>query len=93
VSPTLFRLPYGRNSAAAQDVIGRMGLRLLGWNVDPSDYTRPGAQAIASRVNAQARPGGIVLLHDGGGDRSQTLAALPLIIASLRAAGYTFGTP
>jgi peptidoglycan/xylan/chitin deacetylase (PgdA/CDA1 family) len=92
-SPALFRLPYGKTSPVVDEVIGRMGLRLLGWNVDPSDYTRPGALAIHSRVIAQVRPGGIVGLHDGGGDRSQTVAALPLMIASLREAGYAFGTP
>ncbi len=93
VSPSLFRLPYGRTNAVVDDVINRLGLRLLGWNVDPSDYTRPGALVIQSRVSAQVRPGGIVGLHDGGGDRSQTVAALPLMIASLRDAGYSFGTP
>jgi peptidoglycan/xylan/chitin deacetylase (PgdA/CDA1 family) len=92
-SPTLFRLPYGATNAVVDDVINRMGLRLLGWNVDPSDYTRPGALEIHARVSARVRPGAIVGLHDGGGDRSQTVAALPLMIASLRDAGYTFGTP
>jgi peptidoglycan/xylan/chitin deacetylase (PgdA/CDA1 family) len=92
-SPRLFRLPYGATNAVVDDVINRLGLRLLGWNVDPSDYTRPGALVIQARVSAQVRPGAIVGLHDGGGDRSQTVAALPLMIASLRDAGYAFGTP
>jgi peptidoglycan/xylan/chitin deacetylase (PgdA/CDA1 family) len=92
-APTLFRLPYGATNAVVDEVINRLGVRVLGWNVDPSDYTRPGALVIQARVSAQVRPGAIVGLHDGGGDRSQTVAALPLMIASLRDAGYTFGTP
>jgi peptidoglycan/xylan/chitin deacetylase (PgdA/CDA1 family) len=93
VRPTLFRFPYGRTSATANGVVGRLGLRVLGWTVDPSDYTRPGTDAIIARVAQAVRPGSIVLLHDGGGDRSQTIAAITSLITSLRAAGYVFGTP
>lgn len=93
VRPGLIRFPYGRRSAIADEVINRFGLQVLPWTVDPSDYTQPGTATIVSRVNQSARPGGIVLLHDGGGNRSQTVAALPAIIESLRGAGYEFGTP
>ena len=62
------------------------------WEVDPSDYTLPGAGAIEQRVLSQARPGSIVLSHDGGGPRGQTLAAYPRIIAALRRRGYRFVT-
>jgi peptidoglycan/xylan/chitin deacetylase (PgdA/CDA1 family) len=71
----------------------RQGLRVLGWSVDPSDYQRPPASTIASRVLSQVHPGAIVLMHDGGGDRSPTIAALPAVIAALRAQGYTFVQP
>lgn len=71
----------------------RLGWPVLGWNVDPSDYTRPGTEVIITRVASAARPGSIVLFHDGGGDRSQTAAALPAIIGALRTAGYSFGAP
>jgi peptidoglycan/xylan/chitin deacetylase (PgdA/CDA1 family) len=61
------------------------GLAELVWDVDPSDYLRPPAGVIGWRVLAALHPGAIVILHDGGGNRSQTAAALPTII---RAAGY-----
>jgi peptidoglycan/xylan/chitin deacetylase (PgdA/CDA1 family) len=93
VRPTLFRFPYGRTSPTAYGVVARLGLRVLGWTVDPSDYTRPGTDTIITRVAQAVKPGSIVLLHDGGGDRSQTVAAVAALINSLRAAGYTFGTP
>ena len=64
------------------------GLAELDWDVDPSDYLRPGAAVITRRVLAALHPGAIVILHDGGGNRSQTVAALPAIIAGIRAAGY-----
>jgi peptidoglycan/xylan/chitin deacetylase (PgdA/CDA1 family) len=57
--------------------------------VDPSDYLRPGAGVIANRVLSALHPGAIIGIHDGGGDRSQTVAALPTIIIGIQAAGYT----
>ena len=60
------------------------GLATVGWNVDPSDYTQPGTATIVHRVLEQVRPGSIIISHDGGGPRSQTLAAYPAIIAALR---------
>ena len=62
------------------------------WNVDPSDYTQPGSGAIEQRVLAQVRPGSIIISHDGGGPRGQTLAAYPGIIAALRSRGYRIVT-
>jgi peptidoglycan/xylan/chitin deacetylase (PgdA/CDA1 family) len=59
------------------------------WDVDPSDYLGPGATVIVDRVLSALHPGAIIGLHDGGGDRSQTVAALPAIISGIRAAGYT----
>jgi peptidoglycan/xylan/chitin deacetylase (PgdA/CDA1 family) len=50
----------------------------------------PGASVIAQRVLSALRPGAIVIMHDGGGDRSQTVAALPSIISGISAAGYDF---
>jgi len=93
VRPALFRFPYGRTSATANGVVARLGLRVLPWNVDPSDYTRPGTDTIITRVVQAVKPGSIILFHDGGGDRSQTVAAITSLITSLRAAGYSFGTP
>jgi peptidoglycan-N-acetylglucosamine deacetylase len=60
------------------------------WDVDTGDWTLPGAPAIAATVLDQTRPGSIVLMHDGGGDRSDTAEALPAVIEGLLARGYRF---
>jgi peptidoglycan/xylan/chitin deacetylase (PgdA/CDA1 family) len=62
------------------------------WSVNPQDYYRPGAKTIVSRTLANMHPGAIVLMHDGGGDRSQTVAAVNVLIHKLRARGYRFVT-
>jgi len=82
------RPPYGLSDAAVDARLRVRGLAELHWDVDPSDYLRPGAAAIARRVLAALHPGAIVIMHDGGGNRSQTVAALPAIIRGIRAAGY-----
>jgi peptidoglycan/xylan/chitin deacetylase (PgdA/CDA1 family) len=87
------RPPYGTLNQMVIDTAHNQGLRVLEWSVDPKDYTKPPAAMIASRVVGAVRPGGVVLMHDGGGDRSQTVAALPVIIARLQAEGYGFVQP
>ena len=82
------RPPYGLSDRSVDVQLGARGLAELDWDVDPSDYLRPGAALIARRVLAALHPGAIVILHDGGGNRSQTVAALPTIIHGIRAAGY-----
>ena len=84
------RPPYGRTSPGVVAQLGQRGLAELMWDVDPSDYQKPGAGVITNRVLAALHPGAIIAMHDGGGDRSQTAAALPAIIRGIRAAGYTF---
>ena len=72
-------------------VVGRLASRGLTGVLssdDPRDWTRPGTSSIVRQVLAQSSPGAIVELHDGGGDRSETVQALPAIIQGLRAAGY-----
>jgi peptidoglycan/xylan/chitin deacetylase (PgdA/CDA1 family) len=73
-------------AAAADD------LQTITWDVDPTDWSNPGSNTVYSRVVEAVQPGSIILMHDGGGDRSGTLAALPGIIATLRARGYGFAT-
>lgn len=97
-TPTLFRSPYGAaeladtQSATHRDLATALGMQPVGWNVDPYDWAQPGvAQIVATVTSAQGR-NLVVLLHDGGGDRSQTVAALPGIIDGLRARGYQFVT-
>ena len=82
------RLPYGLGGPVAAARLRARGLAELGWDIDPSDYLRPRAAVIARRVLAALHPGAIVIMHDGGGNRSQTVAALPAIIGGIRAAGY-----
>lgn len=60
------------------------------WDVDPEDWSEPGTEAIVSQVLAEVKPGAIVLLHDGGGDRSQTVAAVEQLLAALAEQGYVF---
>lgn len=89
-TPQCLRPPYGAVDKRVRKRAAALGKRLRLWTVDPSDWARPGAKAIARRTLKQVEPGGIVLLHDGGGDRSQTVAALPKIIKTLKARGYVF---
>jgi peptidoglycan/xylan/chitin deacetylase (PgdA/CDA1 family) len=91
-TPCLFRAPYGAVSPALLSEARRMGFTTIQWDIDPRDWARPGVGAIESNVIGNAHPGAIVELHDGGGDRSQTLAALPTIIDTLRRRGYEFVT-
>ena len=91
--PTFFRAPGGNWSPAVFQVCQQLNLRPLDWSVDPKDWSRPGSDHIVSTVMGHARTGSIILEHDGGGDRSQTVAALSQFIPQLRAAGYRFVQP
>ena len=82
--PFLFRPPYGSFDATTLRLARRRHMLTVLWTVDTSDYARPGVRRIEYTALSGARPGAIILLHDGGGDRSQTIAALPHIIAALR---------
>jgi len=91
-TPCVFRPPYGDYDQTVIQTARSLGLATVLWDVDPSDYTQPGTGAIVARVLEQVRPGSIIISHDGGGARGQTLAAYPKIIASLRARGYRIVT-
>jgi peptidoglycan/xylan/chitin deacetylase (PgdA/CDA1 family) len=86
--PTLFRPPYGSFDATTMRELHSLHLLMVLWSVDTGDYLRPGSAQIVRRALAGAHPGAIVLLHDAGGDRSETIAALPSIIGKLRARGF-----
>ena len=87
-----FRFPYGSSNPDVDALVAAQNMRMAFWTVDTKDWTRPGAVQIAANALKGARPGAIILMHDGGGDRSQTVAALPQIITALKAQGYTFVT-
>jgi membrane peptidoglycan carboxypeptidase len=87
-----FRAPYG--SWGESPAIGAtLGMTSLTWTVDPEDWDTPGVDAIVAAVGEQLKPGGLVLMHDGGGDRTQTVEALKILIPRLLAAGWTFDLP
>lgn len=90
--PCLFRAPYGDVSPALIKLAGSMGFTVIQWDVDPRDWAMPGVSSIYDNVIANAHNGAIIIQHDGGGNRSQTLAALPLEIEQLRREGYQFET-
>jgi peptidoglycan/xylan/chitin deacetylase (PgdA/CDA1 family) len=91
-TPCVFRPPYGAYDPAVMRTARSLGLATVLWNVDPRDWALPGVSAIEHQVLAQVRPGSIIISHDGGGPRGETLAAYPSIIASLRARGYRIVT-
>jgi peptidoglycan/xylan/chitin deacetylase (PgdA/CDA1 family) len=90
--PRLFRPPYGLWNSATLALLRKYRMLMVLWTVDTSDYRRPGTARIMRSALDGAKPGAIILLHDGGGDRAETVAALPKIIARLRARGYRFVT-
>jgi peptidoglycan/xylan/chitin deacetylase (PgdA/CDA1 family) len=91
--PGLFRAPYGAWSPFVLTQCAKTGLTPLGWSVDPRDWSRPGVPAIVANIMRNTRTGSIILEHDGGGNRAQTVAALKIVIPRLVAAGYHFRTP
>ena len=91
--PVMFRAPYGAWSPAVLDRCEQLKLAPLDWSVDPRDWARPGVRSIVSTIMRTTRSGSIILEHDGGGDRSQTVAALTIALPRLLDAGYRFRTP
>jgi peptidoglycan/xylan/chitin deacetylase (PgdA/CDA1 family) len=95
--PRLFRAPHGFRSPWVTPIAASLGQRTVGWSRGVWDSARPGVDAIVRRTVEGARPGSIMLLHDGdgydmNGDRSQTAAAIPRIIDQLLERGFDFVT-
>jgi peptidoglycan/xylan/chitin deacetylase (PgdA/CDA1 family) len=84
------RPPYGATDAYTVAYAAELGYKVVLWDIDTQDWRRPGAWAIASEVLEAARPGAVVLMHDGGGDRTQTVEALDTVLTTLSDQGYTF---
>jgi peptidoglycan-N-acetylglucosamine deacetylase len=83
------RPPYGATNRTVERILSREGLRQVLWTIDTRDWSRPGTKHIVNAATGPSvRAGSIVLMHDGGGDRSETIAALPQIIAALQHQGY-----
>jgi peptidoglycan-N-acetylglucosamine deacetylase len=91
-TPCVFRPPYGATSSLLVGQARAQGLDTIIWDVDPRDWARPGSGAIYSNIVSNTRPGSIILSHDGGGPREQTVSAYRSIIPTLKRRGYRFAT-
>ncbi|MCX5192964.1 polysaccharide deacetylase family protein [Streptomyces sp. NBC_00249] len=91
--PLWFRAPYGAWNRAAFEIGADLGMEPLAWTVDTLDWKEPGTTTIVSRVMAGAGPGVIVLNHDAGGNRSQSVQALSTYLPQLLARGYRMTLP
>jgi peptidoglycan/xylan/chitin deacetylase (PgdA/CDA1 family) len=89
VKPTWFRPPGGGVNSLVWEQTRVCRLNLAMWDVDPQDWRKPEAEQLVIEVLDAVQPGSVILLHDGGGDRSSTIAALPAILDGLQAGGYT----
>ncbi|MER6179721.1 polysaccharide deacetylase family protein [Streptomyces sp. NPDC001652] len=91
--PQWFRAPYGAWNRAAFQLGAELGMEPLAWTVDTLDWTAPPARTIAGRVENGAAPGVVVLSHDAGGDRSQSVRALRDYLPQLLDSGYHITVP
>jgi peptidoglycan/xylan/chitin deacetylase (PgdA/CDA1 family) len=91
-APTVFRPPYEEYNASVQSIAASLGLSTVLWNVDPRDWALPGTNAIIANVLNNVHDGSIIEMHDGGGNRGETVAALPTIITTLEQRGFRFVT-
>ncbi len=87
---TCFRPPYGKHNQQTDAIVNQLGLRVVLWDVDSGDWKQPGTEEIVARIRSQIRDQAVVLLHDGGGSRQQTVEALELLLPELAAQGYRF---
>jgi peptidoglycan/xylan/chitin deacetylase (PgdA/CDA1 family) len=87
-----FRVPYGYKFIILPLILKRMQKKNILWNLDPKDYAASDSETIENYVIEHIQPGSIILMHDGGGDRSLTLTATENLIIKLRQQGYEFKT-
>ncbi len=92
VRPTFFRPPYGALNSIVLAQAKYLGYTTVMWDGSAEDWIVPGVSVIANRILSYAHNGAILLLHDGGGNRAQTVAALPIIITTLKNRGFKFVT-
>jgi peptidoglycan-N-acetylglucosamine deacetylase len=92
VRTNLFRPPGGIMTNGVANYAKNQQYAVVMWSSDSMDYSRPPVPRLISNVMREAKPGGIVLMHDGGGDRTRTVQALPQIIENFRKQGYRFVT-
>jgi len=90
IEPVYYRAPEGIFYGSVPKALKKERMIPLGWSVDSEDWRKPGASKIVKNVVSTTNGGNIILMHDGGGDRTQTIKALPKIIESLKDNGYKF---
>ncbi len=90
--PLFFRPPYGAFRSQVLTQVNQLGMTTVLWDVRATDWAKPGVGVIRDRILERTGNGAIILLHDGGGDRSETVAALPAIIEGLQHRGFEFVT-
>ncbi|MEV5171320.1 polysaccharide deacetylase family protein [Streptomyces flaveolus] len=91
--PQWFRAPYGAWNRAAFQLGAEMGMEPMAWTVDTTDWMEPGTRTIIDQVESGAAPGVVVLSHDAGGDRSQTVRAIREWLPYLIDSGYRLTVP
>ncbi len=84
------RPPYGATDANTRQYAANQGMAVVLWTIDTQDWRQPGADIIADYLVSSVYPGAIALMHDGGGDRTQTIEALDLALPQLKEQGYVF---
>ncbi|MFD9105556.1 polysaccharide deacetylase family protein [Streptomyces virginiae] len=92
-APQWFRAPYGAWNRAAFEIGAELGMEPLAWTVDSLDWEEPGVTTIVSRVMRGAGPRAIVLSHDAGGNRTQSVQAIASYLPQLLARGYRMTLP
>ncbi|HEY9760277.1 MAG TPA: polysaccharide deacetylase family protein [Oculatellaceae cyanobacterium] len=88
-----YRAPGGNMNNKLRDLVIGWGMKPLGWSVDPKDWQEPGTEQILATVKAQLHSGGVIIMHDAGGDRTETIDALEKVIPELKKKGYQFVFP
>ncbi|MFF0746760.1 polysaccharide deacetylase family protein [Streptomyces sp. NPDC004111] len=88
-----YRAPGGAFTPESRQIAAAHSMVNLGWNVDPRDFERPGTERIVAAVKAQITKGPTVLMHDGGSNRTQSLAALKELLPWFKEQGYAFSFP
>jgi peptidoglycan/xylan/chitin deacetylase (PgdA/CDA1 family) len=88
-----YRAPGGNSDPRLRKLVRSWGMQPLGWSVDTKDWQKPGVNEILFAVKIELHSGGVVLMHDAGGDRSDTVEALEKVIPKLKKEGYQFVFP
>ncbi|MDX2974159.1 polysaccharide deacetylase family protein [Kribbella solani] len=91
-TPICLRPPDGSTNKQVTRRAAALGKKIRLWTIDTRDWSRPGTSVIVRRALANVHNGSVILMHDGGGNRSQTVAALPTILRALKARGFGFTT-